>query len=164
MKFVRPRKGQCCNILYHSLPFACIRAGTHLCIRAATAFVSFVRRSPSRAFHSLVFSSTARPSSPRHSHGRKAQLSLCCKCPTSHIHLEMNGNKKSVSQSTFAMTSALKVSSPMHGRHRSYCPVSCFAFVPRLCASPLCSSLCRPFILFRPICLAFFVRASHLSE
>ena len=58
----RDKEGNC-NILYHSLPFACICAGTHLSIRAVTAFVSFVRRSPSRAFHSLVLSSTARRSS-----------------------------------------------------------------------------------------------------
>ena len=52
-----------CNILYHSLPFARICAGTHLSILAVTAFVSIVRRSLLRAFHSLVFSSTARLSS-----------------------------------------------------------------------------------------------------
>ena len=58
----RDKEGNC-NILYHSLPFARICAGTHLSILAVTAFVSIVRRSLLRAFHSLVFSSTARLSS-----------------------------------------------------------------------------------------------------
>ena len=58
----RDKEGNC-NILYHSLPFARICAGTHLSILAVTAFVSIVRRSLLRAFHSLVSSSTARLSS-----------------------------------------------------------------------------------------------------
>ena len=45
----RDKEGNC-NILYHSLPFACICAGTHLSILAVTAFVSIVRRSLLRAF------------------------------------------------------------------------------------------------------------------
>ena len=67
-----------CNILYHSLPFACICAGTHLSIRAVTAFVSIVRRSLLRVFHSLVFSFHRSSQLARHTHGRRTQLSLCC--------------------------------------------------------------------------------------
>ena len=52
-----------CNILYHSLPFACICAGTHLPIRAVTAFVSSVRRSLPEPFFLSFSLSTARPSS-----------------------------------------------------------------------------------------------------
>ncbi len=58
----RDKEGNC-NILYHSLPFECVCAGMHLSILAVTAFVSNVRRSLLRVFHSLVLSSTARRSS-----------------------------------------------------------------------------------------------------
>ena len=73
----RDKEGNC-NILYHSLPFARICAGTHLSILAVTAFVSIVRRSLLRAFHSLVFSFHRSSQLARHTHGRRTQLSLCC--------------------------------------------------------------------------------------
>ena len=52
---VAQQQREACNILDHSLSFACIYAGTHLSIRAVTALFSSVRRSP-QSLHSLVLS------------------------------------------------------------------------------------------------------------
>jgi hypothetical protein len=53
-----------CNILYHSLSFACIYAGTHLsCPSRRNGFCSRPFGAALGVFHSLVLSSTARRSS-----------------------------------------------------------------------------------------------------
>jgi hypothetical protein len=67
-----------CNILYHSLPFACICAGTHLSILAVTAFVRVRSAQPSQSlsFSRSLFIRSSQLA--RHTHGRGTQLSLCC--------------------------------------------------------------------------------------
>jgi hypothetical protein len=66
-----------CNILHHSLPFACICAVTRFCILALAA----LSRPFGAAFQSLSFSRSSFNRSTqlaRHTYGRGTQLSLCC--------------------------------------------------------------------------------------
>ena len=84
----RDKEGNC-NILYHSLPFARICAGTHLSILAVTAFVSIVRRSLLRAFHSLVLFQplvSARSSHTRSRDTAQPALQLSTRSSTAASH------------------------------------------------------------------------------